>query len=542
MILQVLVPIVGTLLFYILYHAGQVLYHNLTSPLRHVVGPKSPSLLVGNFKEMAEKGPRLTKQWRDEFGSTFTFKGLFNVSELHTSDVKAVAHIVQNSALYQKSPATLVLSQRLLGKGLLSVERDEHKRHASFLSTPAFGVTQIRLLTEVFVEKSVQPRDIWSQQVEKEDGARIDVLSWLRKMTLDVIGQAGFNYQFHGLEPDHEPDALNTVFTELFHSPQSIRNTRFRVAQSMVPILRLLPVPGWRTAAEAYRKMTATGSQLVSESKARMNTAEGEKTVGSGRDLLSLIVKANLSTNLPESQRLNEAEVIAPSKLGILMRHIIEIPTFFLAGHETTSTAASWALHALSHDQRVQTKLREELLTISTDNPTMDDLNSLPYLESVVREVMRVHAPAVFTQRMAMQDDVLPLSKPYIDRDGKAHDSLLIPKGQMMHIPILAVNTDPEIWGQDAHEFRPERWEKIPERASAIPGVWANLMTFFAGPHTVSALLFTLIRAFKFEPGVPRDQIGPIMGGILQRPSVIGGDSKQGSGLPLIVTAYNPQL
>ncbi|KAJ7762948.1 cytochrome P450 [Mycena metata] len=506
MILQFLVPIVGTLLFYILYHAGQVLYHNLTSPLRHVVGPKSPSLLVGNFKEMAEKGPALTQQWRDEFGSTFRFKGLFSVDELHTSDLKAVTHIVQNGALiYQKAPASLVNAQRLFGKGLLGVERDEHKRHRRILN-PAFGVTQIRLLTEIFVEKSVQLRDIWSQQVEKEDGARIDVLSWLRKMTLDVIGQAGFNYQFHGLEPDHEPDALNAVFTELFHSPQSTRNTRFRVAQSMVPILRLLPVPGWRITAEAYRKLTATGSQLVSESKARMNTAEGEKTVGSGRDLLSLIVKANLSTNLPESQRLNEAEVIArayyslqtASKLGILMRHIIEIPTFFLAGHETTSTAASWALHALSHDQRVQTKLREELLTISTDNPTMDDLNSLPYLESVVREVMRVHAPAVFTQRMAMQDDVLPLSKPYIDRDGKAHDSLLIPKGQMMHIPILAVNTDPEIWGQDAHEFRPERWEKIPERASAIPGVWANLMTFFAGPHNCIGFRFSIMEYAHF--------------------------------------------
>ncbi|KAJ7025794.1 cytochrome P450 [Mycena alexandri] len=518
MILQVLVPIVGTLLFYILYHAGQVLYHNLTSPLRHVAGPKSPSILVGNFKDMAEN-PGLTEQWRDEFGSTFRFKGLFSVSELHTSDLKAVTHIVTNGAIYQKAPATLVNSQRLLGKGLLGVEQDEHKRH-----NPAFGVMQIRLVTEIFLEKAVQLRDIWSVQVEKENGVRIEVLSWLRRMTLDVIGQAGFNYQFHGLEPDHKPDELNEVFTELFHSPQSNRNTRFRVSQAMVPILRLVPVPGWKITAEAYSKMTATGSQAW------------EKTVGSGRDLLSLIVKANLSTNLPKSQRLNEAEVIA------------QIPTFFLAGHETTSTAAAWALHALSHDQRVQKKLREELLTISTDNPTMDDLNSLPYLESVVREIMRVHSPAVFTQRMAMQDDVLPLSKPYIDREGKSHDSLPIPKGQMMHVPILAINTDKEIWGEDAHEFRPERWEKIPERASAVPGVWANLMTFFAGPHNcigfrfsimeLKALLFTLIRAFEFEPGVPKAQIGPMMAGILQRPCVIG-DATQASGLPLILKSYN---
>jgi hypothetical protein len=63
-------------------------------------------------------------------------------------------------------------------------------------------------------------------------------------------------------------------------------------------------------------------------------------------------------------------------------------------------------------------------MTMSTDNPTMDELNSLPYLEHVVRETMRVHAPVVFTQRMDVEDDILPLSKPYMDKDGKLHDSL----------------------------------------------------------------------------------------------------------------------
>jgi hypothetical protein len=37
---------------------------------------------------------------------------------------------------------------------------------------------------------------------------------------------------------------------------------------------------------------------------------------------------------------------------------------------------------------------------------------------------MRAHAPVVFTQRMAMENDVLPLAKPYIDKTGKSHDSL----------------------------------------------------------------------------------------------------------------------
>jgi cytochrome P450 len=54
----------------------------------------------------------------------------------------------------------------------------------------------------------------------------------------------------------------------------------------------------------------------------------------------------------------------------------------------------------------------------------MDELNNLVYLEWVVRETMRVHSPVVFTTRMAMQDDTLPLAKPYIDQNGGIHDNL----------------------------------------------------------------------------------------------------------------------
>ncbi|KAJ7352446.1 hypothetical protein DFH08DRAFT_858953 [Mycena albidolilacea] len=61
------------------------------------------------------------------------------------------------------------------------------------------------------------------------------------------------------------------------------------------------------------------------------------------------------------------------------------------------------------------------------------------------------------------------------------HDSLPIGEGQIVHIPILAVNTDKEIWGPDAEEFKPERWENVPKAANNVPEMWAKLLTFFAG-------------------------------------------------------------
>ena len=82
------------------------------------------------------------------------------------------------------------------------------------------------------------------------------------------------------------------------------------------------------------------------------------------------------------------------------------------------SITMSWALYALSQNKHAQTKLREEISNISTDNPTMDDLNGLPYLEAVVRETLRLYPPVASILREARKDDCIPLSKPFTDKKG----------------------------------------------------------------------------------------------------------------------------
>lgn len=98
-----------------------------------------------------------------------------------------------------------------------------------------------------------------------------------------------------------------------------------------------------------------------------------------------------------------------------------EFPT---KANSDSSTATTWALFALSIDPRVQSKLRDELLTVSSDNVSMDELNALPYLDAVVRETLRIHAPVPSTLRVAVKDDVLPLTTPVTDRNGKVYDSI----------------------------------------------------------------------------------------------------------------------
>ncbi|KAJ7195155.1 cytochrome P450 [Mycena rebaudengoi] len=459
--------------------------------------------------------------------------------ELYTSDTKAINHIVTNTNLYGKGPVAIRSLKDLLGNGILSVEGDVHKQQAMkpacLSQNPAFGTAQIRRLTEIFVERSLQLRDVWSREItnssaseDQKHSARIEVSAWVRRATLDMIGHAGFNYQFNALEPQGKPSELNQAFTDLFHAPNIRIHFAFRAAQAMMPFLRYLPLPGQKAAKNAKAKMSDVGNQLLLEGKAAVKAAGGDKDISSHRDLLSLLLKANMAEDGPGKSRLSDEEVIARTPI--------------IRGLYCTSTAITWALYALSQNQSAQSKLREELMTVSTDNPTMEELNALPYLENVVRETLRAHTPLVSVRRMAYMDDVLPLSTPYTDPTGIVHDNIPIRKGQQLYIPLLAVNTDKALWGEDAAEFKPDRWTHLPEAVKAIPSVWSNLMTFFAGPHNCigfrfsvaeqKALLFTLIRAFEFELAIPASEIGST--GALQRPFILA-EREKGDQMPLIV-------
>jgi len=173
----------------------------------------------------------------------------------------------------------------------------------------------------------------------------------------------------------------------------------------------------------------------------------------------------------------------------------------------------------------------------------MDDLNGLPYLDAVVRETLRLYPAAPSILREAMKDDCIPLGKPFTDKKGIVRNEVRVRKGQIVMIPINVINRDISIWGEDAAEFKPERWADIPSAASFIPGVWANLLTFGGGPRAcigfrfslveTKALLFALIRAFEIDLAVSPKDIGSSPKHI--RHPILLTDPNNSNQMPLIV-------
>jgi hypothetical protein len=168
---------------------------------------------------------------------------------------------------------------------------------------------------------------------------------------------------------------------------------------------------------------------------------------------------------------------------------LCQISTFLAAGHETTSSALTWCLYALTKNPEAQNKLRNVLNTLSPNasvsaSDTQDDDNfaeltervaRCEYLDWVVRESLRIHAPVTSTMRVCMRDeDEIPLQgsflhsdgaleKPvapeeggsgYLDKDGRRRWTIPVRKWDIISVPIQAINKSEAFWGPDAADFR----------------------------------------------------------------------------------------
>ncbi|KZV68237.1 cytochrome P450 [Peniophora sp. CONT] len=510
------------------------------SPLWSLRGPPAPSWFNGHFKQISTVRNSLQMQeWVAAYGPSFLVRWFGMMPCLWTIDPVTIAHILSHAYDYEKPLEGRLQVARLIAKSILVSEGELHRKMRKIMN-PAFGTAQIRRLHEVFVDKAADLRELWKGEILDQGGrGHMNIVDGLGRATLEVIGVAGFNYQLGSLSSAEETNELNHAFRATFKNPPKF--SFIRVIMEMFPLLDFFPSERTKNLREAKRVTDRIGAQLLEERKAMIRSEVLKDTQAiqsqdvAGRDLLTLLVKSNMAMNIPENQRLSDEEVLA------------QIPTFLIAGHETSSTALAWCLYAISQAPEVQEKLRRELLAMGTDvTPSLDELAALPYLDAVVRETLRVYGPLTTTLRAASRDDVLPISKPFKDSSGKIRTEIRIAKGNRIIIPLMAMNQSQALWGNDAFEFKPERWEKASTGTEGVPGVWGNSSSFGYGPRAcigfrfavdeMKVFLYTLVRAFEFEPATSPGDVART-GTVVQRPSLLSQPDK-GTQLPLFVKEH----
>jgi cytochrome P450 len=122
-----------------------------------------------------------------------------------------------------------------------------------------------------------------------------------------------------------------------------------------------------------------------------------------------------------------------------------ELVALTAAGHETTTNSMAWTFYLLSEHPAVLKRVLDELeIVLAGRDPRADDLPRLTYLDSVVKESMRLY-PSAWTQgRQAVEA---------FDLDGYH-----FPAGVRVMFSQWVLHRLPDVWG-DPEVFRPERWD-----------------------------------------------------------------------------------
>ncbi|EJF55866.1 cytochrome-450 hydroxylase [Dichomitus squalens LYAD-421 SS1] len=529
------------------------------NPLRRLPGPPVRSFF-GNHMGLVldpSRSPRVHEAFVKHYGRNLRIRGFLPWDQrLFTLDPVSLAHILKHSTTYEKPWQSRALISSLIGVGMLAAEGHMHKRQRR-VSTPAFSVQNMRALVPVTFQKGVELRDRWLALIAEvrsgaeagTQGARLDVCHWVSRATFDVIGLAGFDYEFNAIHD--ESNELFAAYKEMFEIAVSQQGGGlWELAIVYAPILdRFAPGPRYAVVKKSQEVIKRVAGRLIQEKKRKIEEAEKAGSIYGGKDLLSALLRSNAAADLPPDQRISDEDILH------------NINTFMFAGSDTSSLSVTWILYLLSVYPDVQTRLRAELLSIAPTVPleslTQDEIASLytkiaelPYLENIIRETLRLIPPVHSSIRVATQDDVVPtstlvkLSTP--DGGYEEADSFLMPKGSCVHVPIEAFNLDREVWGPDGWQFKPDRWDNLPEAVKAQPGLYNNILTFSAGPRScigvkfsiieIKMFMFILVTNFKFAEC---DKVGKA-NVVLTRPYIMG-KHREGSQCPLLVIPYTPE-
>lgn len=227
-------------------------YREYTLSFRNLGGPAPSHWFWGNLKEIIKAPPMEEHaKWLARYGDTIRYRVLFGEPRLFSADPGFISYVLQHSDDFIKPERTNRVLNRLLGEGVLTAEGADHRRQRRVLN-PAFSPAAIRDMGDIMFDKAYELQRKLSNLIEDDSipasetppkpedqvkGTRkIDMMKYLGQCTLDVIGVAGFDYDFNSL--GSTSNELADAFREMFQVGQEI--TPFVILQNFVPIFELV--------------------------------------------------------------------------------------------------------------------------------------------------------------------------------------------------------------------------------------------------------------------------------------------------------------
>jgi cytochrome P450 len=417
-------------------------------------GPRGERLL-GNMAEFNRDPLAFIERCAREYGDVVLVRFLY-VPAYFISHPEQIEWVLSSGnknfvkTVVQKSPLFL----RLVGNGLVTSEGEFWRRQRR-LSQPAFHRQRTAAYGAQMVAQTERLISGW------RDGEMRDVHEEMTRLTQSIVVSTLFSSDVSD-EADEIAEALS-VIVEPFTRQATLKWV----------LDNRLPTPARLRFERAARRIDRVVYRLISERR-----ASGADT----GDLLSMLLRAQDEDGTHMTDRQLRDEVM----------------TLFLAGHETTALALTWAWYLLGLSPEVEARLHAELdAALGSRAATAADLPRLRYAEWVIKEAMRLFPPVYGLGREAVED---------CDVGG-----YYVPRGMQVFMFPWVVHRDPR-WYDEPEHFRPERWHE--DEVARRPRF--AYFPFGGGPRVcignafammeATLVLATIARRFRLRP-VPEHRI-----------------------------------
>jgi cytochrome P450 len=396
-------------------------------------GPKG-RFLLGSLVEVARDWLGFYKQCAEEYGDVVRVR-LAHVPVyllVHPRDIETV--LITNAANFTKSADYRALA-RVLGNGLLTSEGEFWKRQRGLIQ-PAFHRQNILAYAQVMTEAAHRMLVSWKNEEER------NIHDDLMRVTLEIVGQCLYGAEVSG------------AAEQVGHAMEIVMGRFVTNASAAMLFPFDIPVFFARREQRAIRELDKIISGIIRERRSSEQPQE---------DLLEMLLGARDADGNPMSDTQLRDEVM----------------TLFLAGHETTAIALSWACYLIAQNPDIEAKLAEELQSVLGGRvPTPEDLPRLRYTEMVLKETMRLY-PAVWgIGRRALEDCEL--------------GGYRVPAGSNVFILQWRTQRDARFF-PDPDRFDPERWRDDPVRSGKIPRF--AYFPFGGGPRVCVGASFAMMEA-----------------------------------------------
>lgn len=410
-------------------------------------GPRG-SLLFGSILEFGRDLNGFMLRTAREYGPIAHFRMVHRHAYLVSSPEFNEYVLLGNYKNFMKHQLFFDRTRAVFGWGLLSNDGDSWRKQRR-LAAPAFHRDRIADYGRLMTQYALEHRQRW------QDGQTLDIYVEMREIAAKIVARALFDDVIAG-DVDQISEAMNGLLDSVTD----------RMLRPIVPP-DWMPTPG----VLRYRRSVATINALIGRF-----IADHRANLDERHTLLAMLMKARDEDGQPMSDEMLRDEAA----------------TLFLAGHDTTATALSWAIYLLTQFPEWQSRLQACVDALGDRPIEAADIPAIAPIEWTVKESLRLFPSITLIARQSIEDCEI--------------GGYTIPAKSLVYLSPHAMHRNPQYF-PEPDRYNPERW------ADGLEGRLPRhvYIPFSGGPRICIGERFAMMEAilllanflqkFRFEYG-----------------------------------------